>query len=194
MTENPQLVVIATPAEFLADYQGAYSAIKTYLPQQMVKVGENVWSCTKKSLAHTPEEGSEYWKLLGAVEGIVTPAQIATIEAEILEQEEYTERVEAAAKALGAYSGKTERVTGKEIEESAASRTLVTLSIESKTATRTLIEITVNKVFAGTVGCSVTSAGKDELSITFAVGAAQKWECVVVEGTVEKLYSSSVTF
>jgi hypothetical protein len=192
---NPQLVIVATPGEFIADYQGAYSATVTYQKQQMVRVSENIWSCTQKSTGHTPEEGSAFWKLLGDVESIITPAIVKTErEATEAAAQAEAESLIKAATGLGAYSGKTEQATGKEIEESAVSRKLVTLSIESKTATRTLVEVKVNKVFAGQVGCSVTSVGKDELSITFACPAKQKWEAVVVEGSVEKLYSSSVVF
>jgi hypothetical protein len=49
-------------------------------------------------------------------------------------------------------------------------------------------------VFVGKTGDSVTSAGESVLSMTFAVAAGEKWELVVLEGTVEKLYSSSVEF
>ena len=185
----PLLVVNIPPGTFVSNFQGTYSATTKYQIGQIVRSApEQFWTALQVSTNHAPAEGSPYWGFLGNAEAVVTTALV----------EEEREAAEAAAEALaitlGAYSGKTERATGKEIEEDAGRRRLVTLSIESKTATRTLVEVQVNKVFAGQVGCSVTSVGKDELTISFAVAAGQKWEAVVVEGSVEKLYSSSVEF
>jgi hypothetical protein len=61
----PLLIVNIKPGEWLADFQGTYQAGATYQAGQMVKEGENVWSCLKKTTGNTPEEGSPYWGFLG---------------------------------------------------------------------------------------------------------------------------------
>jgi hypothetical protein len=88
----PLLVVNISPAEFLADYQGVYAAGTQYQPQQMVKVESNIWQCQKVSLGHEPKEGSEYWKLLGNIEAVVTTASVEEA------QEEAEVKAEASAK------------------------------------------------------------------------------------------------
>lgn len=89
----PLLVVTVSTAEFLADYQGVYAAGTKYQPQQMVKVGSNIWQCQKVSTGHEPAEGSEFWKLLGNIEAVVTTA-------EVKEAQEHAEtKAKAAAEA-----------------------------------------------------------------------------------------------
>lgn len=61
----PLLIVNIKPGEWLADFQGTYDAGATYQAGHMVKEGENVWSCLKKTTGNTPEEGSPYWGFLG---------------------------------------------------------------------------------------------------------------------------------
>ncbi len=85
----PLLVVNITPAEFLADYQGVYAAGTLYQPQQMAKVGSNIWQCQTPTIGHEPAEGSAYWKLLGNIEAVVTTVEV----------KEAQEKAEAKAKA-----------------------------------------------------------------------------------------------
>lgn len=66
MAATPQIVVITTPTEFAANYQGVYAAGTTYQPGQWVESGGLIYTCLQTAVGKTPAGSGEYWLLLGS--------------------------------------------------------------------------------------------------------------------------------
>lgn len=63
----PQVVVAVNSGEMASNFKGAYSSETTYRPSEWVMHEEGLWRCVAETTGHLPEEGSEYWRLIGEV-------------------------------------------------------------------------------------------------------------------------------
>lgn len=167
----PQLTIRLTPGEYLAAYQGVYSATTTYQPQQIVELASYYYIALQPTVGHAPANGlsDAYWQNIGTDSGAAAGPEGPA-------GPEGTVKVSIPGNAAAA-------VAGKEYEPSATVTATVYLTVVLK-AEKVAFEILVEGKPVYKLPAETVAAGNVNQTFMFRVKAKGKWELKFTEGAI----------